>query len=243
MRLKMKLTFVPSGFVLCPLITSRVMPGQCKSLIPSLVFSIFSGTNTSETAPARAATVEAAIGPDAPTSGEDLISSKTGGSADIVPKGDVRELAEATQQLEKAVPEQEVVARQTDARTAKPEATTARLVAAPSENGTAPTSQAAASQEEAIAAPVNMEKHATNEDATKNTELLQPVSQSVEASWIAKVSKQSVIEAFLPLVALTPVLAAADFHADIDESSPGAPLVRFPSIDYAVHVEDLHNYN
>lgn len=184
---------------------------------------------------------------DASSAGDDLVASKNSGSADLVPKQEViRELAEATQQGDQVAAGQDgAVASQTDARVA--EAATGEIISAASENGTAAPSRAVAGQEAAVieaAAPVDLEsKQITEEDAAKNAELLQSVSESAEASWISKVRKESAVEALLPLVALTPVLAAAGFHADIEDSSSGAPLVRFPSIDYAVQVEDLHNYN
>ncbi|CDJ51830.1 hypothetical protein, conserved [Eimeria brunetti] len=246
----MKLTFVPIALVLSTAATSHVTFGRSKILSASMLSGMLFGTNAPETAvPASvAATVEAAVGSDAPSGGDELSATATGGSADLTPKADVvRELAEQTQQPDSGAPGQEVLASQTDARAAKAEEVTEKIVAAATENG-APASSAApadAAVTETKASPTNMEKQQlTEEDAAKNSELLQSVSESAEASWISKVSKDSAIEALLPLVALTPVLAAAGFHADIDESTPGAPpLVRFPSIDYAVHVEDLKNYD
>ncbi|CDJ39096.1 hypothetical protein, conserved [Eimeria tenella] len=240
----MKLTFVPIAVVLSTVITSHVVPGQCKILSASMLSGMFFGTNTPEkAAPASVtATVEAAVGLDAPAGGDEMSAAATSGSADLTPKADVvRELAEATQQADQAVPGQDVAASQTDARAAQAEEATEKIVAAATESGAQPTATSEATDN--AKAPASSEQQLTEEDAAKNSELLQSVSESAETSWISKVSKDSAIEALLPLVALTPVLAAAGFHADIDESSPGAPLVRFPSIDYAVHVEDLKNYN
>lgn len=246
----MKHFFVPPAFVLSVFITSHVAPGQGKILLPSMISSMFFRTNTPD-APVLttgSATIEAAIGSDVPSGGDDLVANKISGSADLVPKQEVvRELAEATQQGDQMATGQDgVVASQMDVRAADAEAATEKLTSAASGNSTTAPSQVVAGQEATVieaAAPVGLEsKHITEEDAAKNSELLQSVSESAEASWISKVSKESAVEALLPLVALTPVLAAAGFHADIDTSS-GAPLVRFPSIDYAVRVEDLKNYN
>lgn len=248
----MKLTFIPSTFVLSSFITSHLTAVQSKILLPSMLQSMFFRTNTSETAvPANVpATIEAAMGSDAPSAGEDLVASKISGSGDLVPKQEVvRELADATQQGDQvgAGEDAAVVASQTDVRAAHAEAATEKTMSAASEKGTAAPPQDVAGQEATVieaAAPVNLEsKQISEEDAVKNSELLQSVSESAEASWISKVSKESAVEGLLPLVALTPVLAAAGFHADIDTSSSGAPVVRFPSIDYAVQVEDLQNYN
>ncbi|CDI87843.1 hypothetical protein, conserved [Eimeria praecox] len=244
----MKLTFVPIAFVLSTVTTSHVMLGQSKILSASMLSGMLFGTNTPEAAvPANvAATVEAAIGSDAPSGGDELSASATSGSADLTPKAEVvRELAEQTQQADSGAPGQEVLASQTDARAANAEAATEKIVEAATESGaTASAAPSDAAATETKVPATNMEKQQlTEEDAAKNSELLQSVSESAETSWISKVSKDSAIEALLPLVALTPVLAAAGFHADIDESTPGAPLVRFPSIDYAVSVEDLKNYN
>lgn len=246
-RLKMKLTFVPIAFVLSTVVTSHVTPGQSKILSASMLSGMFFGTNTPEAAvPANiAATVEAAVGSDAPSGGDELSASATSGSADLTPKAEVvRELAEQTQQADSGAPGQEVMASQTDARAVKAEAATEKIIAGAPDSGAPAAAPSVEASKETKAPATSMEKQQlTEEDAAKNSELLQSVSESAETSWISKVSKDSAIEALLPLVALTPVLAAAGFHADIDESTPGAPLVRFPSIDYAVSVEDLKNYN
>ncbi|CDJ59774.1 hypothetical protein, conserved [Eimeria maxima] len=242
----MRLALVPIAFVLSTLTTNHVKPVHSKILSASMLSGMLFGTSAPEaTAPASiAATVDGASGSDAPSSGDQVSASATSGSAaDLTPKADiVRELAEQTQQADSGAPGQEVLASQSDAQATKAEVKTEQIVAAATENAVPTASNAIPAETKTPAA--NREKQQlTEEDAAKNSELLQSVSESAEASWISKVSKESAIEALLPLVALTPVLAAAGFHADIDESTPGSPLVRFPSIDYAVRVEDLKSYD
>ncbi|KAL8432974.1 hypothetical protein Efla_001182 [Eimeria flavescens] len=241
----MRLTFVPPAFALSCFITSHTAPGQSKLLLPSMLSGMFFKTNASETPAIASAAAEGADGSDAPSSGSAL-SAKTSG--DLVPKQEVvRELVEAAQQSGPVAPGNEAAAAPTEARAAESEAATEKLVSQATQNGSAVSSHAAADQvgkTVEAAVPVSMEKpEITEEDAVKNSELLQSVSNSAEASWISGVSRESATEALLPLMALTPVLAAAGFHADIEKSAVGASLVRFPSINYAVQVEDLHNYN
>ncbi|KAL8452749.1 hypothetical protein Emed_001313 [Eimeria media] len=235
----MRLTFVPPAFALC-FITSHVAPGQSKTMLSGMFF----GTNAPETPVIAAATGQAADGPDASSADAEL-SAKTSG--DLVPKQEVVEaLVDAAQQADPAAPADAAEATQTEARAAEAEAATEKRISDANQNGTM-ASQAMMGQESAntveAASPKMEKREITEEDAAKNSELLQSVGNSAEASWISNVSKDSATEALLPLIALTPVLAAAGFHADIERSSTGALLVRFPSINHTVEVEGLHNYN
>ncbi|KAL8447012.1 hypothetical protein Emag_004484 [Eimeria magna] len=236
----MRLTFVPPAFALC-FITSHVAPGQSKTMLSGMFF----GTNAPETPVIAAATGQAADGPDASSADAEL-SAKTSG--DLVPKQEVVEaLVDAAQQAGQAAPANDAVATQAEAHQAEVEAATEKRISEAKQNG-AMASQAVTGQESAktveAAVPKTLEKREiTEEDAAKNSELLQSVGNSAEASWISNVSKDSATEALLPLIALTPVLAAAGFHADIERSSSGALLVRFPSINHTVEVEGLQNYN
>ncbi|KAL8433277.1 hypothetical protein ACSSS7_004062 [Eimeria intestinalis] len=234
----MRLTFVPPALALC-FITSHIAPGQSKTMLSGLFF----GTNAPETPVVAAATAQAAGGPDASSADAEL-SAKTSG--DLVPKPEVVEaLVDAAQQAGHAAPGNETVATQTDARAAEAEAATEKRVSEANQSG-AMASEAVVGEESANSAALSKtmgKREITEEDAAKNSELLQSVGTSAEASWISNVSKDSATEALLPLMALTPVLAAAGFHADIERSSSGALLVRFPSISHTVEVEGLHNYN
>lgn len=244
LRSKMKLTFVSPAFILSSLITGHISVAHGKMLLPLMLSGMFFKTNNPET-PAKtnlSAVEEAAVLSDKPAAGDDLVASKISGSEDLVPKPEVvRELVEEAEAKQGTAGQDGVMATETDVQAAKAEVATEKIVSAASENAKV----TAAPQESAVNAqnPVNVEKQQlTEEDAAKNSELLQSVGSAAEASWVSNVSRESAIEAMLPLVALTPVLAAAGFHADIETSSSGAPLVRFPSIDYAVEVTDLLKY-
>ncbi|KAL8270277.1 hypothetical protein Esti_005793 [Eimeria stiedai] len=210
-----------------------------------MLSGMFFGTNAPETPITAAATGQAADGPGASSADAEL-SAKTSG--DFVPKQEVVDaLVDAAQQADQAAPRNDTLTTQTDARAAEAEAATEKHVSEASQNGTM-ASQAVMGHDSAntveAAVPKMIEKREiTEEDAAKNSELLQSVGNSAEASWISNVSKDSATEALLPLIALTPVLAAAGFHADIERSASGALLVRFPSIKHTVEVEGLHNYD
>lgn len=244
----MRLVLLPPALALSSFLAIHdVTFGESKILLPSMLSGMFFGSNTPESPVVTnlSASAEAAAASDAPSAEAELNSK---GSADLVPKEEVVQEFSGAPQADSAPVASDVIATENDSRAAKAEAATEEQVSAASQGGGAPSSTAVAGQEAGnlmqAEAPVNLEKkEITEEDAAKNSELLQSVSGSAETSWISRVTRESATEALLPLVALTPVLAAAGFHADIETSASGVPLVRFPSIDYAVEVEDLQNYN
>ncbi|XP_026189749.1 uncharacterized protein LOC113146487 [Cyclospora cayetanensis] len=244
----MKLAIVPPPFLFLTLTTHSVLHAQCKMLLPSLLSGMFFKTNPPGThAPENVSTtIEAAVKSGAPSAADDVSGGQVTGAVDFAPEVDaIRDSAEATQPTDQEVFGEELIITQTEEQAPETEYATESFG---SSNGdvTAATPQAGSTLEapntDAQGFAKAEEQQLSENDAWNNSEPLQSVGESAEASWISSVSKDSAIEALLPLVAMTPVLAAAGFHADIQKLSSGTFLVRFPRIDYAVQVKDLTRY-